>query len=110
MKQLLIYSVAALAEIGGCFSFWAWIRMGKSALWLIPGMASLALFAWLLTLSGAETAGRTYAAYGGIYILASLLWLWAFEDMRPDRWDMIGAAICVMGAAIILYGPGRAVA
>jgi small multidrug resistance family-3 protein len=110
MKQLLIYSVAALAEIGGCFSFWAWIRMGKSALWLIPGMASLALFAWLLTLSGAEAAGRTYAAYGGIYILASLLWLWAFEDMRPDRWDMIGAAICVMGAAIILYGPGRAVA
>ncbi len=110
MKQLLIYSVAALAEIGGCFSFGAWIRMGKSALWLIPGMASLALFAWLLTLSGAETAGRTYAAYGGIYILASLLWLWAFEDMRPDRWDMIGAAICVMGAAIILYGPGRAVA
>lgn len=61
-------------------------------------------------LSGAEAAGRTYAAYGGIYILASLLWLWAFEDMRPDRWDMIGAAICVMGAAIILYGPGRAVA
>lgn len=110
MKQLLIYSVAALAEIGGCFSFWAWIRMGKSALWLIPGMASLALFAWLLTLSGAEAAGRTYAAYGGIYILASLLWLWAFEDMRPDRWDMIGAVICVMGAAIILYGPGRAVA
>ena len=71
-------------------------------------MASLALFAWVLTLSDAAAAGRTYAAYGGIYILSSLFWLWAVEGMRPDRWDMIGAAICLTGAAIIFYGPGRA--
>lgn len=107
MKQLFIYGAAALAEIGGCFAFWAWLRMDKSPLWLIPGMASLALFAWLLTLNDAVTAGRTYAAYGGVYILASLFWLWAVEDMRPDRWDAIGATICLLGAAIIFYGPGR---
>ena len=105
MKQLFIYGAAALAEIGGCFAFWAWLRMDKSPIWLIPGMLSLALFAWLLTLSDAVAAGRTYAAYGGIYILASLFWLWAVEDMRPDRWDAIGATICLLGAAIILYGP-----
>ena len=107
MKQLFIYGVAALAEIGGCFAFWAWLRMDKSAIWLVPGMLSLALFACLLTLSDAVAAGRAYAAYGGIYILASLIWLWAVEDIRPDRWDAIGATICLLGAAIILYGPGR---
>ncbi len=107
MKQLFIYGAAAFAEIGGCFAFWAWLRMDKSPLWLIPGMLSLALFAWMLTLSDAVAAGRTYAAYGGIYILASLFWLWAVEDMRPDRWDAIGATICLLGAAIIFYGPGR---
>ena len=77
MKQLLLYGLAALAEIGGCFAFWAWLRLDRSALWLIPGLASLALFAWVLTLSESAAAGRTYAAYGGIYILSSLLWLWA---------------------------------
>lgn len=108
MKQLLLYLVAALAEIGGCFAFWAWLRLDRSPLWLIPGMASLALFAWVLTLSDAAAAGRTYAAYGGIYILSSLFWLWAVEGMRPDRWDTIGALVCLTGAAIIFYGPGRA--
>jgi len=77
VKQLLLYGLAALAEIGGCFAFWAWLRLDRSALWLIPGLASLALFAWVLTLSESAAAGRTYAAYGGIYILSSLLWLWA---------------------------------
>ncbi len=105
--MLAIYLGAALAEIAGCFAFWAWLRLDKSPLWLIPGMASLGLFAWLLTLSDAAAAGRTYAAYGGVYILASLFWLWAVENLRPDRWDAIGAAICLLGAAIIFYGPGR---
>ncbi|PKP88492.1 MAG: YnfA family protein [Alphaproteobacteria bacterium HGW-Alphaproteobacteria-17] len=99
------YIAAALAEIAGCFAFWAWLRLDKPVWWLVPGMASLALFAYLLTLVDAEHAGRTYAAYGGVYIIAALLWLWAVEGAKPDRWDLIGAAVCLGGAAIILFGP-----
>lgn len=101
----LIYIGAAFAEIAGCFAFWAWARLGKSVLWLIPGALSLALFAWLLTLVPVAAAGRAYAAYGGVYIAASLGWLMLVERVRPDRWDLIGAAVCVAGAAIILFGP-----
>ena len=108
MTTFLAYIGAAVAEIAGCFSFWAWLRLGKSPLWLIPGLGSLALFAWLLTLVDSEAAGRTYAAYGGIYICASLVWLWIIEGLRPDRWDVIGASVCLMGTAIILLAPRAA--
>lgn len=105
MTTLAAYIAAALAEIAGCFAFWAWLRLDKSIWWLGPGMASLALFAYLLTLSDSAAAGRAYAAYGGIYIAASLLWLWAVEGVRPDRWDLIGVSVCLLGAAIIMAGP-----
>lgn len=105
MKTHLVYAAAALAEIAGCFAFWAWARLDKPAWWLLPGMVSLALFAWLLTLTEATAAGRAYAAYGGIYIAASLLWLWLAERHPPDRWDLIGAAVCLVGSGIILFGP-----
>lgn len=101
----LIYLLAAGAEIAGCFAFWVWLRLDRSPLWLIPGMASLALFAWLLTRVEADAAGRAYAAYGGVYIAASLMWLWLVEHRAPDRWDLIGAALCLTGAAVILFGP-----
>lgn len=101
----VIYSLAALAEIGGCFAFWAWLRLGKSALWIVPGMASLAFFAFLLTRVDSDAAGRAYAAYGGVYIASSLLWLWGAEGIRPDRWDLSGAALCLIGAGIILFAP-----
>jgi small multidrug resistance family-3 protein len=104
----LIYIGAALAEIGGCFAFWAWLRMAKSPLWLAPGVVSLILFAWLLTRVNSDAAGRAYAAYGGIYICASLAWLWAVEGVRPDRWDVSGAALCLVGTCIILLGPRTA--
>ncbi len=100
----LVYVGAALAEIGGCFAFWAWLRLDKSPLWLVPGMLSLVLFAWLLTRIDSDFAGRAYAAYGGVYIVASLGWMWAVEGMRPGRLDAAGAALCLIGAAIILYG------
>lgn len=102
---LAVYAAAALAEIGGCFAFWAWARLGRSAFWLLPGLVALALFAGLLTRVESAAAGRAYAAYGGVYIAASLLWLWLVEGARPDRWDLSGAAICLAGAALILYGP-----
>lgn len=109
MRTFAVYAAAALAEIAGCFAFWAWLRLGKSVWFLLPGLVSLALFAWLLTLAESDAAGRAYAAYGGVYICASLAWLWAAEGVRPDRWDVTGALICLIGAAVILFGPRPAV-
>jgi small multidrug resistance family-3 protein len=103
----LTYAAAALCEIAGCFSFWAWLRMEKSVWWIAPGIVSLMLFAWLLTLIPSAAAGRAYAAYGGVYIEISILWLWLAEGIRPDKWDLAGLAICLIGSAIILL-PSRA--
>jgi small multidrug resistance family-3 protein len=105
MKTVFAYIGAAVAEIAGCFAFWAWLRMDKSAWWLIPGVASLLLLAYLLALVDSAAAGRAYAACGGIYIAASLLWLWGVEGLHPDRWDVTGAALCLAGAAVIIAGP-----
>jgi small multidrug resistance family-3 protein len=104
-KTYLIMAGAAFAEIAGCFAFWSWLKLGKSALWLLPGAASLCLFAYLLTLIEAPAAGRIYAAYGGVYILASLVWLSLVERQSPDRWDLLGAAIALVGASVILFAP-----
>lgn len=104
-RTLFWYLVAAFCEIGGCFAFWAWLRIQKSPLWTIPGVVSLIVFALALTRIESANAGRAYAAYGGIYILSSLLWLWGVENTRPDRWDVLGAGICLIGAATILFGP-----
>ena len=105
LTATLVYTSAALAEIAGCFAFWAWLRMDKSVWWIGPGIVSLIAFGYLLTLAPAEHAGRAYAAYGGIYICASLLWLWSVEGVRPDRWDVGGAALCLVGTCLILLGP-----
>ncbi len=105
LTTFAIYVAAALAEIAGCFAFWMWLRQDRSAVWVAPGLLALAAFAWLLALAPTEHAGRAYAAYGGIYILASLAWLWTIEGQRPDRWDVAGALICVLGAAVILFAP-----
>lgn len=105
----LLYVAAAIAEIGGAFAFWAWLRLGKNICWIAPGIVSLIVFAILLTRIDAAFAGRAYAAYGGVYIASSLVWLWIIEGMRPDRWDLIGGAICLIGAAVILFGPRTAV-
>jgi small multidrug resistance family-3 protein len=102
---ILIYIAAGLAEIAGCFAFWAWFKLGRSIAWLVPGVLSLALFAYLLTLVDSAAAGRAFAAYGGIYIALSILWLWIVEGARPDRWDLAGASVCLAGAAIILFAP-----
>ncbi len=101
----LLYPLAAVAEIAGCFAFWSGLRLGRSPLWLVPGVAALILFAWVLTRVDSAAAGRAYAAYGGVYIAASLVWLWAVEGVRPDRWDLGGAALCLVGTCVILFGP-----
>ncbi len=103
-----VYLGAALAEIAGCFAFWGWLRLDKPLWWLAPGVLSLCLFAYLLTLVDTDHAGRAYAAYGGVYIVAAIGWLWAIEGIRPDRWDVIGGLVCLVGAAIIIGGPRAA--
>lgn len=101
---VLLYAVTALAEIAGCFAVYGWLRLGKPMWWLGPGAFSLALFAWLLSLHPGP-AGRVYAAYGAVYIAASLVWMWMVEGRVPDRWDFIGVGICLFGAAVIYFGP-----
>jgi small multidrug resistance family-3 protein len=100
-----LYLITAAAEIGGCFSVYAWLKRGASPFWLVPGAASLAAFAWLLTLHPTGAAGRTYAAYGGVYVMAAVLWMWAVEHQRPDRWGILGALVCLVGMGIIVFAP-----
>lgn len=108
MHSLAAYVGAAFLEIAGCFAFWAWLRLGASPWWMVPGVLALVAFAALLTRVEVPVAGRAYAVYGGIYIVATLVWLWLVEGTPPDRWDVIGAAVCLLGAAIILFAPHRA--
>tara|TARA_A100001037_G_scaffold132442_1_gene120157 strand:+ start:6044 stop:6373 length:330 start_codon:yes stop_codon:yes gene_type:complete len=105
MTSFAFYAVAAVAEIGGCFAFWAWLRLDRNVLWTVPGVLLLVVFALALTRIDAGFAGRTYAAYGGVYIVASLLWFWVVEGMRPDRWDVAGAIISLIGAIVIFAAP-----
>lgn len=100
----LAFFAAAFFEIAGCFAFWSYFRMGRPAWTLALGVMSLVLFALALTRVDAAFAGRAYAAYGGIYIAASLVWLRAVEGVRPGRWDLVGATICMVGALVIIFG------
>ena len=105
-KSAGLFAVTAVAEILGCYLVYLWIREGKSAWLLAPASASLALFALLLTLHPAA-AGRTYAAYGCVYVALAILWLWALEGLRPTAWDLAGAAIALAGMALIVLQPTR---
>lgn len=108
MKVFALYFLTAVAEIVGCYLPWLWLKQGKSAWLLVPAAASLALFAWLLTLHPVAS-GRVYAAYGGIYIATAIAWLWLVDGIRPTAWDIGGALVAILGMAIIYFSPGRAV-
>ena len=105
-NALALFTVTAAAEIGGCYLVYLWLRGGKSAWLLAPAAASLALFAFLLTLHP-TAAGRTYAAYGCVYIAAAIAWLWGIEGIRPTGWDLTGVAVALAGMAIIVIQPVR---
>ncbi len=103
LKTFLLFAATALAEIVGCWLPYVWLRQQGSPWLLLPAAASLALFAWLLTLHP-TASGRVYAAYGGVYISMALLWLWAVDGIRPQTTDWIGAALCLSGMAVIMLG------
>jgi small multidrug resistance family-3 protein len=103
-KAFGLFLVTAIAEIVGCYLPYLWLKKNGSAWLLIPALASLALFAWLLTLHPAA-AGRVYAAYGGVYIGVAILWLWLVDGHRPTSWDLAGAGVAIVGMAIIVLGP-----
>ena len=104
LRLSLLFAITALAEIIGCYLPWLVLRQGKSVLLLLPATLALALFAWLLTLHPAA-AGRTYAAYGGMYIVVALLWLRLVDGISLTRWDITGAAFALAGMAIIALQP-----
>ena len=99
-----LFAATAIAEIVGCFLPYLWLKQGRSAWLLIPAAMSLALFAWLLTLHPAA-AGRTYAAYGGVYVSVAVVWLWLVEGIQPNRWDLAGLTVILAGTAIIVLAP-----
>jgi small multidrug resistance family-3 protein len=101
-QNLVAFAVAAILEILGCFTFWLWLRRGASPAIAALGILSLVGFAVALTRVDAAFAGRAYAAYGGIYIAASLVWLWLVEGQQPTGRDMLGAGIAIIGALVII--------
>ena len=102
LKTFLLFAATALAEIVGCWLPYVWLRQQGSPWLLLPAAASLALFAWLLTLHDTAGAGRVYAAYGGVYIGVALAWLWAVDGIRPTAWDVAGVLVALAGMAIIM--------
>ena len=104
VRTVGLFVLTAVAEIVGCYLPYLWRRQHYSAWILLPAAVSLASFAWLLTLHP-MAAGRTYAAYGGVYVATAMAWLWVVEGARPDRWDLLGAAVCIGGMAIIAFAP-----
>ena len=107
LQTLFLFVLTALAEIVGCYLPYLWLRKGYSAWVLAPAAASLALFAWLLTLHPTASA-RVYAAYGGVYVTMAIAWLWAVDAVKPTRWDLLGAGLCLAGMAVIMFAPRAA--
>ncbi len=108
LRSLLLFVLAGLAEIGGGYLVWQWLREGK-AIWIgLVGGAVLILYGVIPTLQTESAFGRVYAAYGGVFIVLSLLWGRLFDGFEPDRWDLLGAVICLLGVVVIFFGPGGA--
>ena len=105
LRSLALFVVAAVAEIGGAYLVWLGLRDGRGWPWIAVGVLVLGLYGTVATLQPEANFGRIFAAYGGIFIVGSILWGMAFEGFQPDRWDLIGGAVCLVGMALIMFAP-----
>jgi small multidrug resistance family-3 protein len=104
-RSIALFAVAAVAEIGGAYLMWQAIKEGRGLLFALAGAAALAGYGAVAALQPDAHFGRVLAAYGGVFIIGSLLWAMAFDGFRPDRFDVAGAAVCLVGVAVIMYAP-----
>ena len=104
-RSLLLFALAALAEIGGAWLVWQGVREHKGLLWIGAGVVALGLYGFVATLQPDANFGRILAAYGGVFVAGSLLWGMVVDGFRPDRYDVIGATVCLVGVSVIMYAP-----
>ncbi|MCD0443544.1 YnfA family protein [Glycomyces sp. A-F 0318] len=104
-RSILLFALAALAEIGGAWLVWQGVREHRGVLWIAAGIMALGAYGFVATLQPDADFGRILAAYGGVFVAGSLAWGMVVDGFRPDRWDVAGAAICLVGVAVIMYAP-----
>jgi small multidrug resistance family-3 protein len=107
LRTVVLFALAAVAEIGGAWLVWQGVREHRGVLWVGAGVVALGLCGVVAAFQADPHFGRVLAAYGGVFVAASLVWGAAVDGFRPDRWDLIGAAICLVGVAVIIAAPGR---
>ncbi|MEV4570343.1 YnfA family protein [Nonomuraea sp. NPDC049419] len=105
LRSLLLFALAALAEIGGAWLVWQGVREQRGLLWIAAGVVALGLYGFVATLQPDANFGRILAAYGGVFVAGSLAWGMVVDGFRPDRWDVIGALVCLAGVLVIMYAP-----
>jgi small multidrug resistance family-3 protein len=104
-RSILLFVLAAVAEIGGAWLVWQGVREHRGGMWIGAGVVALGVYGFVATLQPDANFGRILAAYGGVFVVGSLLWGMALDGFRPDRWDVTGALICLVGVAVIMYAP-----
>ena len=105
LRSMLLFVLAALAEIGGAWLVWQGVREHRGWIWIGAGVVALGLYGFVATLQPDANFGRILAAYGGVFVAGSLAWGMAVDGFRPDRWDVLGSLFCLVGVAVIMYGP-----
>ncbi len=105
LRSIALFVIAAIAEIGGAWLVWQGVREHKGWVWAGLGVIALGVYGFVATLQPDPNFGRILAAYGGVFVAGSLAWAMALDDFKPDRWDLLGAGICLIGVAVIMYAP-----